>query len=47
MGDLRLDAETALAAGELIGLAAAHKPERLQSAAKALKRFRRAEPFWS
>jgi inorganic triphosphatase YgiF len=43
---LALPSEAAFAAGELIGLNAAAKPQRVAQAARALERLQAADPFW-
>ncbi len=43
---LAADPETAFAAGELAGLAAADAPGQVERAGKALKRLKGLEPFW-
>ncbi|WP_411287340.1 CHAD domain-containing protein [Phenylobacterium sp.] len=43
---LKLDADAAFAAGELVGLKAAETPRHLGRAARALERLRETEPFW-
>jgi triphosphatase len=43
---LALPSEAAFAAGELVGLKAAAKPQLIAGAAKALARLQAADPFW-
>jgi triphosphatase len=46
IASLKLSPEAAFAAGELVGLKAGAKPQRLAAAEKALDRLEAAEPFW-
>jgi inorganic triphosphatase YgiF len=43
---LGLEPDAAFAAGELVGLKAAHKDEQIEAAAEAMGRLSEAEPFW-
>ncbi len=47
MGRLSLDAPAAFAAGRLAGERAAHKPDLVHEAAKALHRIEEDDGFWS
>ncbi|HZZ33609.1 MAG TPA: CHAD domain-containing protein [Phenylobacterium sp.] len=44
---LGLPSDAAFAAGELVGMKAAHKPQLIARAEKALDRLAAAEPFWT
>jgi triphosphatase len=46
VGRLDLPADAAFAAGELVGLKTAERPERLKHAARALKRLAETDVFW-